>query len=657
MGNKILNKKTKKIKLFLLDLPRDVKLIISLAVDSLLCILTVWFSFYLRLGQFATLEKFLIIPSFLSIVFAIPVFYFSGLYRTIFRYSGWPAMLTVSKSIIIYGLLFSTFITLISFRDVPRTIGIIQPLLLFFTVGGSRALIRFWIGNLYRIRIKKSNLPRAAIYGAGNAGRELILALENNNEFLVSCFLDDDKEKQGRVLAGKKIYSPNSLDHLVKNNNISYLLLALPRISSSQRIKIIKKVSKFNLSVRTLPNLVEIAKGNISSSNLMELEIDELLGREKVDPDNLLLQKNIIGQIVIVTGAGGSIGSQLCREILRLKPKKLLILDSNEYSLYKILNELNILNKEEHIEIIPLICSIQDTNYINSIFKTWLPNTVYHAAAYKHVPIVEHNLAEGLKNNVFGTLTIAKASLRTKVKNFVFISTDKAVRPTNVMGASKRLGELCLQALFANQKEKETKFSMVRFGNVLDSSGSVIPKFRKQIKERNPITLTHPNISRYFMTIEEAAELVIQAGAMAEGGEVFLLDMGELVKIYDLAVKMINFSGLQLKDEKNPNGDIEIIITGLRPGEKLYEELLIEDNSLPTKHPKIFKAQESFVPWNQLRFEIQSLKDFIFENNIKGIISILTKLDMGYNPPKKIVDWFFNENIKKSSKKIKNSRK
>ena len=652
-----MNKKIKKIRFFFLDLPRDIKLIISLVVDSFLCISTVWFAFYLRLGEFVNIENFVILPSFLSIVFAIPVFYFSGLYKTIFRYSGWPAMLTVSKSIIIYGLLFSTFITLISFRDVPRTIGIIQPLLLFFTVGGSRALIRYWIGNLYRIRIKKSNLPRAAIYGAGNAGRELILALENNNEFVVSCFLDDDKDKQGRVLAGKKIYSPNSLEHLVKNNNISYLLLALPRISSYQRIKIIKKVSKFNLSVRTLPNLAEIAKGNISSSNLMELEIDELLGREKVDPDKLLLQKNIIGQIVIVTGAGGSIGSQLCREILSHRPKTLLILDSNEYSLYKILNELNILNKEEPIEIIPLICSIQDTNYINSIFKTWLPNTVYHAAAYKHVPIVEHNLAEGLKNNVFGTLTIAKASLKTKVKNFVFISTDKAVRPTNVMGASKRLGELCLQGLFANQKKKETKFSMVRFGNVLDSSGSVIPKFRKQIKERNPITLTHPDISRYFMTIEEAAELVIQAGAMADGGEVFLLDMGESVKIYDLAVKMINFSGLQLKDKKNPNGDIEIIITGLRPGEKLYEELLIEDNSLPTKHPKIFKAQESFVPWNELRVEIQFLKDFIFENNINEIISILTKLDIGYNPPKKIVDWFFNENIKKSSKNIKNASK
>ena len=652
-----MDKNIYKLRLFLLDLPRDIKLIISLAVDSLLCIFTVLVAFYLRLGEFPTLKNALIIPSFLSIIFAIPVFYFSGLYRTIFRYSGWPAMLTVSKSIIIYGFLFSTCITLFSFRDVPRTIGIIQPLLLFFMVGGSRALIRYWIGDLYRIRIKKSNLPRAAIYGAGNSGRELLLALKNNNKFIVSCFLDDDKDKQGRVLAGKQIYAPSSLDYLVKNKNISYLLLALPRINSSQRIKIIKRVSKFNLSVRTLPNLVEIANGNISSSNLMELEIDELLGREKVDPDKLLLQQNIIGQIVIVTGAGGSIGSQLCREILSHRPKTLLILDSNEYSLYKILNELNILNKDELIEIIPLICSIQDTNYINSIFKTWLPNTVYHAAAYKHVPIVEHNLAEGLKNNVFGTLTIAKASIKTKVKNFVFISTDKAVRPTNVMGASKRLGELCLQGLFANQKKKETKFSMVRFGNVLDSSGSVIPKFRKQIKERNPITLTHPDISRYFMTIEEAAELVIQAGAMADGGEVFLLDMGESVKIYDLAVKMINFSGLQLKDEKNPNGDIEIIITGLRPGEKLYEELLIEDNSLPTKHPKIFKAQESFVPWNQLHVEIQFLKDFIFENNINGIISILTKLDIGYNPPKKIVDWFFNENIKKSSKNIRNPTK
>ena len=644
-----MNEKINKIRLFLLDLPRDFKLIISLFVDSILCIFTVWISFYLRLGEFLNLQNAIIIPSFLSIIFAIPVFYFSGLYRTIFRYSGWPAMLTVSKSIIIYGLLFSTCITLISFKDVPRTIGIIQPLLLFFSVGGSRALIRYCIGNLYMIRIKKSNLPKAAIYGAGNAGRELILALENNDQFVVSCFLDDDKNKQGRVLAGKKIYSPETLEYLVKKKNISSLLLALPKINYSERIKIIKKISNLNLSVRTLPNLVELAKGNITSTNLMELEIDELLGREKVDPDKLLLQKNIKNKIVLITGAGGSIGSQLCREILLIKPKKLLVLDSNEYSLYKILNELNALNKNQYVQIIPLLSSIQDKKNINVIFETWRPNTVYHAAAYKHVPIVEHNLAEGLKNNVFGTLIIAKASLQTKVKNFVFISTDKAVRPTNIMGASKRLGELCLQSLYANQELKETKFSMVRFGNVLDSSGSVIPKFRKQIQERMPITLTHPEIRRFFMTIEEAAELVIQAGAMSNGGDVFLLDMGESVRIYDLAVKMIQFSGLKLKDKNNLNGDIEIKITGLRPGEKLYEELLIEDNSLPTKHPKIFKAQDDFVPWDQLKNEIESLEKSIYKNDVKNIISTLTKLVVGYTPSKEIVDWIFNENIKKTT--------
>ena len=647
-----MDKNINKLRLFLLDLPRDIKLIISLAVDTSLCIFTVWIAFYLRLGEFLTLKNQLIIPSFLSIVFAIPVFYFSGLYRTIFRYSGWPAMLTVSKSIIIYGFLFSTCLTLFSFRDVPRTIGIIQPLLLFFTVGGSRALIRYWIGNLYRIRIRKSSLPRAAIYGAGNTGRELLLALENNNQFVVSCFLDDDKDKQGRVLAGKKIYSPGSLESLVENENISSILLALPRINPSQRIKIIRKVSKFNLAVRTLPNLVEIAKGNISSSNLMELEIDELLGREKVEPNKFLLQRNIKDQIVMVTGAGGSIGSQLCREIMKINPKKLLLLDSNEYSLYKIVNELTGLNQIKTPEMVPLLCSIQDKENINSIFNTWKPNTVYHAAAYKHVPIVEHNLSEGLKNNVYGTIIVAKASLNTNVDNFVFISTDKAVRPTNVMGASKRLGELCLQALFANQKIKKTKFAMVRFGNVLDSSGSVIPKFRKQIKERSPITLTHPDICRYFMTIEEAAELVIQAGAMSEGGDVFLLDMGKPVKIYDLAVKMINFSGLQLKNKNNPNGDIEILITGLRPGEKLFEELLIEDNSLTTKHPKIFKAQDNFLPWNELSSEIDYLEKSVYKNDVKNIMLILTKLVTGYNPPTKIVDWIFNENINKTSKNI-----
>ncbi|MDC3073473.1 polysaccharide biosynthesis protein, partial [Prochlorococcus sp. AH-716-O13] len=594
-----------------MDLPKISKVFISLLIDSLLCTLTTCLSFYLRLGELFPLES-AIAPSIISIFFAIPIFYFSGLYRTIFRYSGWPAMLTVSKSIFIYGFVFCFFITIITLDDVPRTIGFIQPLLLFFAVGGSRALVRFWIGDLYNFRLKKTIIKNAVIYGAGNSGIDLLQVLENNNELKVSCFLDDDKEKQGRVLSGKKIYSPDYLNYLSTSKNISYVLLALPNISREKRKEIIKKVSKFNLSVRTLPSLVDIAKGKINMDDLIKLEIDDLLGREKVIPDQELMKKNIKDNVVLITGAGGSIGSQLCREILKIKPKKILILDSNEFSLYSILNDLNLRNSINLVEIIPLLASVQDKDNIDLILKTWKPHTIYHTAAYKHVPIVEHNLIEGVKNNVFGTLTIAKSALVNDISDFVFISTDKAVRPTNVMGATKRLGEICLQSLFASKdKTQITKFSMVRFGNVLDSSGSVIPIFRKQISERKPLTVTHPKITRFFMTIKEAAELVIQAGAMANGGEVFVLDMGEPIKIYDLAKKMINLSGLKLKDKYNPNGDIEILITGLRPGEKLYEELLIEKNSLQTTHPKIFKAQDKFVEWSKLDIEIKNLENSI----------------------------------------------
>ena len=638
---------TYKLRLFLLDLPKSAKILVSLLVDSLLCILTTWLSFYLRLGEIFPLNS-LILPCWISIIFAIPIFYLSGLYRTIFRYSGWPAMLTVSKSIFLYGLVFSLSITIMTLKDVPRTIGIIQPLLLFFAVGGSRALVRFWIGDLYKIRLNKPSLKKAVIYGAGNSGIELLQALENNNELKVVCFIDDDKDKKGRVLYGKKIYSPNDLDFLANKRNISYLLLAMPNITNNQRREIIKQVTKYNFSVRTLPSLVDIAKGKIRANNLVELEIDDLLGRQKVLPDQDLMKKNITSKIVLVTGAGGSIGSQLCREILKINPKKLLILDSNEFALYSILNELNLINNN-FVEIIPLLASVQDKENIKIILSTWRPQTIYHAAAYKHVPIVEHNLIEGVKNNVFGTLVIAKSALEIGTSDFVFISTDKAVRPTNIMGATKRLGEICLQSLFDNKKENQcTKFSMVRFGNVLDSSGSVIPKFRQQINERKPLTLTHPEITRFFMTIKEAAELVIQAGAMANGGDVFVLDMGDPIKIYDLAKKMIQLSGFKLKDEEHPNGDIEILITGLRPGEKLFEELLIENNSLPTKHPKIYKAQDEFIPWNYLELEIKNLEEFISSNDLKKVINILSKLVKGYNPSEEIVDYVFNENLKKN---------
>jgi len=642
-------RKIDNLRISLLDLPKSSKLIISLSIDALLCILTIWISFYLRLGELFPLGNPILLPSLISIIFAIPVFYLSGLYRTIFRYSGWPAMLTVSKSIFFYGIAFFVFITIITLKDVPRTIGIIQPLLLFFAVGGSRALVRFWIGDLYQDRLKKSTLPKAVIYGAGNSGRKLLIALENNKEIEISCFLDDDIEKHGRVLSGKRIFPPDYLDKLVSQQKISYLLLALPKITRFQRKEIINKVIKYNLSVRILPSFIDIAKGKKGLSDLNELEIEDLLGREKVAPNQNLMKKNIKSKIVLITGAGGSIGSQICREVIRIGPKKLLLLDSNEYALYSILNEISLVKNKTKVEIIPLLSSIQDKEKINEILFNWNPDTVYHAAAYKHVPLVEHNLAEGVKNNVFGTLELALACQRTGVSDFVFISTDKAVRPTNIMGATKRLGEICLQSLFANKKDNEiTKFSMVRFGNVLDSSGSVIPKFRKQIKERLPITLTDPKITRFFMTIKEASELVIQAGAMAKGGEVFLLDMGEPIKIYDLAKKMIQLSGLKLRDENNIKGDIDILITGLRPGEKLYEELLIENNSISTDHPKIFKAQDNFIPWPKLSSQIKKLEEVVAKNDQRKIIEILKKLVNGYQPSKNIVDYIFNEKLKKN---------
>ena len=419
-------------------------------------------------------------------------------------------------------------------------------------------------------------------------------------------------------------------------------------MKSSKRTKIINKVSKYNLLIRTLPNLSELAKGDIVKSDLIELEIDDLLGREKVEPDKVLMQKNIKSKVVLVTGAGGSIGSELCRQILNIKPKKLLLLDANEFSLYSILNELETLQNDKDLEIIPILTSIQNKKKISILLNTWKPDTIYHAAAYKHVPIVEQNLAEGLKNNVFGTLVFAEASIKSKVSNFVFISTDKAVRPTSVMGASKRLGEMILQALYDKQSSKEiTKFSMVRFGNVLDSSGSVIPKFRKQIKDRVPITLTHPDISRYFMTIKEAAELVIQASAMSDGGDVFVLDMGDSVKIIDLAKKMINLSGLKLKEGNNREGDISIEITGLRPGEKLYEELLIGNNSELTIHPKIFRAREDFLKWEILNPDLVNLEKFISDNDSKKIIEIMEKLVSGYKPSAIIQDLFSRDKIEK----------
>ena len=612
-----------KIKLFFLDLPKREKLILSIFIDAFLCIMSVWISFYLRLGVLPNIDL-LILPSLASILFAVPVFYLSGLYKTIFRYSGWPALLTVSKSIVIYSFLFAFLTIIVTIKDVPRTVGFIQPILLFFTVGSSRAFVGYWIGDLYKNRIKESQLPKAIIYGAGIEGSNLSIALEGNNTFKLVGFIDDDNSKHGRVLKGKPIFAPRDLDFLVNNKKIRYLFLALPELKASKRSKIINNVSKYNLSIRTLPNFSDIARGSFDKVDLVELEIDDLLGREKVEPNKELMQKNIKSKIVLVTGAGGSIGGELCMQILNLRPKKLLLLDSNEFSLYTILSKLDPINYLPKTEVVPILTSVQDEKKINLLLDTWKPDTIYHAAAYKHVPLVEQNLGEGLKNNVFGTLFLAKAALKNNVSNFVFISTDKAVRPTSAMGASKRLGEMILQALFKKRSKKEiTKFSMVRFGNVMDSSGSVIPKFRKQIKDRVPITLTHPEISRYFMTIKEAAELVIQASALSVGGDVFVLNMGESVKIIDLAKKMINLSGLKLKEGNNPEGDISIEITGLRPGEKLYEELLISGDKLETENSKIFRSVEKYPSKEVLTKVLDDLYNASLSNDVIQIREIL----------------------------------
>ena len=640
--------KIDKYRVLFLDLPRFWKLCLSVSVDAILCFITVIIAFFLRIGSFGTINYPILLATFLSIAIAIPLFFLSGLYRTIFRYSGWPAMLAVSKSIFLYSFFYSFIISIISFEGVPRTIGLIQPLLLFLAVGASRSFIAYWLGDMYKRRLNKANFPNALIYGAGRVGREVVLASNKKRNLNILGFIDDDPQKWSRLLCGKQIYPINELDNLVKSKNITHLIIAIPFSERNKRNLIIQEAIKNQLAVRTSPDLGELVLGNTDSLKLLDLGMEDLLERKKVEPDLELMQKDIRSQTVLVSGAGGTIGSQLCREIIKNNPDKILLLDSNEYSLYLIQNELEDLNKEQPIEIIPLLASVQDSKIINNIFRTWNPDTVYHAAAYKHVPIVEQNITESLKNNVFGTLVIAKSALANKVLNFVFISTDKAVRPTNFMGATKRLGEICLQALFNNKNEEEiTNFSIVRFGNVLDSSGSVIPKFRKQIKEKSQITLTHPEITRFFMTIKEAAQLVIQAGAMAKGGDVFVLDMGKPVKIYDLAKKMIQLSGQKLRDENNPYGDVEILITGLRPGEKLYEELLIGNKPLSTIHPMIFKAQEDYIPWNILEKELNLLEKFIIEDDLDKIIDLMKMLVSGYSPSKEIVDFYYNEGLKK----------
>lgn len=626
-----------KLAVPIMALPREAKRFVALSVDLGLCVLTVWLAFYLRLGEFVAISGTALWAVAASVGIALPIFVVSGLYRAIFRYSGWPALLAVARAMGIYGLLYASVFTAIGVAGVPRTVGIIQPILLLLFVGASRALARVWLGDQYLSILKRASRPKVLIYGAGTTGRQLAAAMANSHEMQVAGFLDDDDRLHGRVLNGQPIYNSADLDNLATTLNISDVLLAMPSLSRKRRNEILSQIRSAHVAVRTLPSVTDLAQGKVSISDLRELDIDDLLGREPVTPNHILLVKNIVGKVVLVTGAGGSIGSELCRQILAVNPVKLLLIEQSEFALYAIHQELEEKQLERPVHLVPLLASVQDEERMHEIMSTWRPDTVYHAAAYKHVPLVEHNPAEGIKNNVLGTLKAAQAAARNGVADFVLISTDKAVRPTNIMGASKRMAEMVLQALAATTAG--TKFTMVRFGNVLGSSGSVVPRFRQQIRDGGPITLTHPEITRYFMTISEAAQLVIQAGAMARGGDVFVLDMGQPVKIIDLARRMIELSGLEVRDEDNPDGDIEIEITGLRPGEKLYEELLIGDNPKPTTHPRIMKAHEDFLAWPELEQRLLALQAALEVNDVRVVRLMLQELVSGYQPSGDIVDW------------------
>ena len=636
---------------WLLAMPRPLKRALALALDASFCVLAVWLALYLRLEAWVGLEGQYLPAVMGSIALALPIFVRTGLYRTIFRHAGWHAMLILVKAMALYGLLYALVFTLIAVPGIPRTVGIIQPLLLLVAVGSSRMLVSFFLGDLYRRILKDGAVPGVLIYGAGSAGRQLASGLRKSVEQRVVGFVDDDRRLHGNTVDGLTVFSPEKLEEVIEKNRVQQLLLAVPSLERSARNTILHKMRQHAVHVRTLPGMSELASGLVTLKDVQELDSADILGRDAVAPDARLMSQNIRGKAVLVTGAGGSIGSELCRQAMKCSPARLLLVDMNEFALYQIHQELSaakaLLPLEQRPKLIALLASVQDERRMDDIIGAWQPHTIYHAAAYKHVPLVEYNPAEGLRNNVWGTMICAQVAARHGVQSFVLVSTDKAVRPTNIMGASKRLAELVIQA-YADAAEtagqmdlregEGTCFSVVRFGNVLGSSGSVVPLFRRQIEQGGPITLTHAEVTRYFMTIPEASELVIQAGAMASGGDVFVLDMGEPVRIYDLAVRMVELAGLRVRDAHTPHGQIEIQVTGLRPGEKLFEELLIGDDPQSTELARVIKAREHFLPWSELEAELAELDGALQASDLQAVRALLQRLT-GYTPEGAVVDW------------------
>ncbi|WP_428087104.1 polysaccharide biosynthesis protein [Candidatus Thioglobus sp.] len=641
---------------YIIKISRLKKQLIMLLIDAALLVSILLISFSIRLGYWYFPPADLIWVVLGAPLLAVPIFVRFGLYHAIIRYIGFKALWAVMQAVTLYALVWGIAGFMIAASGIPRSIILINWVLTLLAIGGVRLIARLVLSNniefsMFNVELNsksthQSDKKRVLIYGAGDAGIQLISALEHSSEYKPVGFIDDSKALQGHQIKGLKVYSLDVIEAMIDKLKIKEVLIAMPSASRTKRLSIINQLEAYPVLVRVLPGVAELAQGKVSIADLRKVSIKDLLGRDTAAPNQALLGKNITDKVIMVTGAGGSIGSELCRQIVFLKPKALILYEMSELALYTIDQELSQL-KEYRPDakgkvsantplIVPMLGSVNNKNRLSNIFKRFSVNTIYHAAAYKHVPMVEFNNTEGVDNNLFGTLNCAQAAIDAGVETFVLISTDKAVRPTNTMGATKRSAELVLQAL-AN-KQNATKFTMVRFGNVLGSSGSVIPLFKQQIKDGGPVTVTDINIIRYFMTIPESVELVIQAGAMGTGGDVFVLDMGKPVRIDDLAKKMIRLSGLKVKDKTHPEGDIEIQYTSLRPGEKLYEELLIGDNVSKTDNPLIMRAKEAALSWDELKPILDGLEKAVEDCDHVKLRALLIQAVPGFKPQCEISD-------------------
>ncbi len=626
---------------FLWQLSRTNKRIVSVLIDMGLIFIALHLSLLVRLGDVQYLSKPSILGLFIALaIVTVAVFTRLGLYRAVLRYLTFQTLFVVSAGAFVSALLLAALSFYMS-DPFPRTVPIIYGAFLALLCGGPRVIVRSLVAQSYPHQSKE-----VLIYGAGSGGRQLANALRSSGDYRVRAFIDKDSTLTNTVILGLPVIALEDVMPLINKYEVSQILLAVPSATRARRKLILDDLAKLPVEVLTVPDMTDIVSGKAKIDELKDVAIEDLLGRDPVAPQQVLLEANIKNKVVMVTGAGGSIGSELCRQIVMQNPTAIVLFELSEFGLYQIDRELNQLKVEYGLtcDIIPLLGSIQRRHRLETAMKSFNVQTVYHAAAYKHVPLVEYNVVEGVRNNVYGTYYTACAAIEANVESFVLISTDKAVRPTNVMGTTKRMAELGLQALAEqeNKKAKGTRFCMVRFGNVLGSSGSVIPLFKKQIAVGGPVTVTHPEITRFFMTIPEAAQLVIQAGAMGKGGDVFVLDMGESVKITDLATNLIHLSGLEVKSESNPHGDIEIQFAGLRPGEKLYEELLIGDNVRKTAHERIMTAHEVHLPLYEYEILLDKLDLACHAVDHERIRELLLEAPTGFNPTDGIGDLVWN---------------